>query len=68
MSNYSYQNGQKIQSLQWKRDLNVLFLNGRGYATKITLLGSLKNNRTLKIKSEQEKRALIGSFFQNGGG
>ena len=42
-------------------------LNGGLYATKITLWGSLKKNRTLKIKSGQEKRALKGSFFQNGG-
>lgn len=38
-------------------------LNGGLYATKITLWGSLKKNRTLKIKSGQEKRALKGSFF-----
>ena len=44
------------------------FLSGGLYATKITLLSSLKNNRTLKIKSGQKKRAFKGSFSKNGGG
>ena len=51
-----------------KRALRLLSLNGGLSGTNLTLWGFLKNPRTFKIQSEQEKRALEGSFSKNGGG
>ena len=43
------------------------FKNGELSGTNLTLWGFLKNPRTFEIQSEQEKRALKGSFSKNGG-
>ena len=44
-----------------------MILNGGLSGTNLTLWGFLKNPRTFEIQSEQEKRALKGSFSKNGG-